>query len=109
MLATHALSASLSLLLEVGMKNVENELEKKVDHLIQQLEAHPRVNIISAREKERRAGIVTFTHTSLSSLELYQQLMEKQIICANRGGGVRLSPHFYTPAAIIDKAIAAIP
>ena len=109
MLATHALSASLSLLLEVGMKNIEKELEKNVDHLIRQLEAHPQVTIISAREKERRAGIVTFTHASLSSPELYHQLMEKQIICANRGGGVRFSPHFYTPTNIIDKAVAAIP
>jgi selenocysteine lyase/cysteine desulfurase len=109
MLAAHALSASLSLLLEVGMPTIESELQRKVDHLIQQLDAHPQVNIISARDKERRAGIVTFTHSSLSSSKLYQQLMEKQIICANRGGGVRFSPHFYTPTTIIDKAVTAIP
>ena len=109
MLASHALSASLSLLLEVGMKTIERELESRVEHLIQKLDDHPNVTVISAREKERRAGIVTFVHASLSGLELYQLLMGKQVICANRGGGVRFSPHFYTPIEVIDKAIAAIP
>ncbi|MBV1871233.1 MAG: aminotransferase class V-fold PLP-dependent enzyme [Gammaproteobacteria bacterium] len=109
MLATHALSASLSLILEVGMEAIARELEAKMNHLTQQLDAHPNINIISAKEKQRRAGIVTFTHTSLGSTELYQLLMKKHVICANRGGGVRFSPHFYTPLEVMDKAISLIP
>ncbi|EDN65024.1 hypothetical protein BGP_6245 [Beggiatoa sp. PS] len=39
---------------------------------------------------------------------MYQQLREQGIICAQRGGGIRLSPHFYTPPEKLDQAIQLI-
>jgi cysteine desulfurase / selenocysteine lyase len=32
-------------------------------------------------------------------------LMENNIICAHRMGGIRFSPHFYTSQEKIDKAL----
>ena len=34
-----------------------------------------------------------------------RELMDKKIMCAERGGGVRFSPHFYTDAERIEKAL----
>ncbi|MBV1874287.1 MAG: aminotransferase class V-fold PLP-dependent enzyme [Gammaproteobacteria bacterium] len=109
MLAIHALSASLSLLLETGIETIYQQLEEKIDHLISVLSDNPLIQITSATEKHRRAGIVTFEHTQIPSAELYKQLMGKQVICAHRGGGVRFSPHFYTSTKILDRAASLLP
>jgi selenocysteine lyase/cysteine desulfurase len=61
--------------------------------------------ILSAQDKDKRSGIVTFSHPSINSEELYKHLMSNQILCAYRGGGVRFSPHFYTSRSSIDRAI----
>jgi len=109
MLSIHALSASLSLLLEVGIEQVHRQLDENISYLIKKLQAHPHIDIISTQQRERRAGIVTFKHRTLDSNNLYQVLMTKHVICAHRGGGIRFSPHFYTPKNVIDRAINAIP
>ena len=31
--------------------------------------------------------------------------MARQVLCAQRGGGLRFSPHFYTPMADLDRAM----
>ena len=38
----------------------------------------------------------------------FQQLKAEQIVCALRGGGVRLSPHFYTRPEVIEQTLAVI-
>jgi cysteine desulfurase/selenocysteine lyase len=37
--------------------------------------------------------------------QLYDWLHEHHIICALRGGGVRFSPHCYTPRAQLQRAV----
>jgi hypothetical protein len=37
---------------------------------------------------------------------LHARLRERGVVCAARGGGVRFSPHFYTPLVQIDRALA---
>jgi selenocysteine lyase/cysteine desulfurase len=105
MLGIHALHASLGLLLEIGIDNIEQALSAKVDYLIEQLEAIEGVRILSPKARDIRAGIVTFTAVQKESSELYAELMKQKVICANRGGGVRFSPHFYTPNESMDRAI----
>ena len=36
------------------------------------------------------------------------RLWADNVICAQRGGGVRFSPHFYTPRQQLEKAVAAV-
>ncbi|HBZ99729.1 MAG TPA: aminotransferase, partial [Pseudomonas sp.] len=31
-----------------------------------------------------------------------------QVVCALRGGGIRFSPHFYTPQRVIDETLALL-
>jgi len=108
LMAVHALSASVSLLLEIGMEKVEETLNQKVEYLLAKLSERPEITILSAQAPERRAGIVTFIHADIPSAKLYSHLKSSQVICAQRGGGVRFSPHFYTPLAALDRAMSLI-
>jgi selenocysteine lyase/cysteine desulfurase len=108
MLGAYALNASLSLLEEVGMAQVERFIDEHVSYLIEQLSARPDIKVISPKDPARRAGIVTFKHRAISSPQLHEQLMANQVICAHRGGGIRFSPHFYTPREKLDSAFALL-
>lgn len=108
LLAVHALSASLSLLLEIGMNNVEKMLDERTAHLLSKLADMPDITLLSAQAPERRAGIVTFQHKQIPTAKLYAQLKSNKVICAPRGGGIRFSPHFYTPFSALDKALSLV-
>lgn len=108
MLGAMGLEASLSLLEEVGMDQVGVALEERVAHLTTELRAMAGVQLLSPTEPARRAGIVTFSLDDWDNQALFEHLKVEQIVCALRGGGVRLSPHFYTPKTIIEQTLAVI-
>lgn len=108
MLATMALEASLSLLEEVGMEKVEQGLSERIDHLQRELSAMQGVKLLSPVEPLRRAGILTFRIDGWDNQALFERLKSEQIVCAQRGGGIRLSPHFYTRAEIIEQTLSII-
>ncbi|MFP5427827.1 MAG: aminotransferase class V-fold PLP-dependent enzyme [Gammaproteobacteria bacterium] len=108
MLGACALDASLSLLEEVGMDSVAQLLQLRIEQLLEGLSAIPGVMLLSPREPGRRGGIVTFTIDGHDSGLVFQQLSEQRVICTKRGGGVRLSPHFYTPEWVIDETLRHI-
>jgi len=105
MLGIHALSASLSLLLEVGMDSVESRLRKNVQTLLNGLKCINNLTFHSPIQTDFRAGIVTFSISGIDNATLLKGLFEKEVICASRGGGIRFSPHFYTPEDKLLKAI----
>ncbi len=108
LVATHALSASLSLLADVGMVQVEQGVLDKRLALAEGLRALQGVELLSRDAPDRCSGIVTFRHPKLDPNALYEQLRSRGIVCARRGGGVRFSPHFYTPVARLERALAAV-
>ena len=105
MLGIHALSASLSLLLEIGMDTVEQRVLEHSRRLCAEIGAAPRLRLLSDPDDERRSGIVLFRHDRLPSADLYARLMQAGVICAARGGGVRFSPHFYTGGDSLRRAV----
>lgn len=105
MLGIHALSASLSLIEEIGINNVSNNIINNVSYIIDNIEDIPSLEFISPIEKPDYAGIVTFKIEGLDMPGLYSKLMKNKVICANRAGGIRFSPHFYTSQNIIDKSL----
>ena len=111
MLGIHALNASLSLLEEVGMDLVERELLARSARLIDLIDADDRLQLVTPREQLRHAGIVTFRVSTLDAAghaELWRKLMGRGVICANRAGGIRFSPHFYTPFEKIEDAFEVV-
>lgn len=108
LLGAMALEASLSLLEEVGIVAVGQALAERIDHLQQELAAMPGVALLSPTAPARRAGILTFRIDGLDNPTLFQHLKKEQIVCALRGGGIRLSPHFYTQAEVIEQSLAVV-
>lgn len=104
LLGAHALEASLSLLLEHGMETVAAGIAERVDRLIELIDAHG-LELLSPREPARRAGIVTLRIPGVDQQTLYKGLMERGLMCAARGGGIRFSPHFYTPMEHLERAL----
>jgi len=109
MLGIHALSASISLLLEIGISTVEAQILQRSAHITDHLRARNNITLLSVPEEKRRGGIVTFKHTRQPVESLYKLLTDNQVACAMRGGGIRFSPHFYTPMEKIQRALDLLP
>ena len=105
MLGVQALSASLSLLLETGMDVVEHQLLDNSRHLVAEIKATKNLQILSNIDEGCFAGIVLFQHRHIAAGQLYTRLMEKGVVCAARGKGLRFSPHFYTSKDKISEAV----
>ncbi|QQN50918.1 aminotransferase class V-fold PLP-dependent enzyme [Stutzerimonas balearica] len=108
MLGAVALEASLSLLEEVGMHQVAASLNERMEWLRAGLRQLPGIELLSPAQPERSAGIVTFRLAGSANQALFEQLRAEQVVCALRGGGIRLSPHFYTPAEVIEDTLALL-
>lgn len=103
-LGIHALEASLSLIEDLGPRRIAAAIAERVDHVIDRIDDLG-LELLSPRAAERRAGIVTFRVPGIDADHLYRRLMERRVLCAQRGGGIRFSPHFYTPIAVLDRAM----
>jgi len=108
LLGATALEASLSLLEEVGMVAVGKALEERVQWLQDGLNAQPGVYLHSPLNPARRAGILTFSLAGWEASALFAHLKAEQVVCAQRGGGIRLSPHFYTEPRVIDETLVLL-
>ena len=107
-LAQHALSASLELLLSIGIERVGAQLQQRVAYLTQALETVAGARLLSPQSPARRSGIVTFAIEGVDHQRLYRALMQAGVICAQRGGGIRWSPHFYTTNETLDRAVSQL-
>ena len=107
MLSIHALSASLSLLLEVGMNTVANNLIERGQHVIDKVQQSPSLTLLTKPDAQGN-NIIVFKPTKHDTNELFDYLTSQQVVCAKRGGGIRFSPHFYTPFSVIDRAFTLI-
>ncbi|MEK1907981.1 MAG: aminotransferase class V-fold PLP-dependent enzyme, partial [Pseudomonas sp.] len=108
MLGAMALEASLSLLEEVGMNTVAARVEERMLHLQQGLQGIHGANLHSPLLAARRAGILTFSLDGWDNQVLFARLKAEQVICAQRGAGIRFSPHFYTDHAVIDQTLVLL-
>jgi selenocysteine lyase/cysteine desulfurase len=108
MLCIHALSASLSLLLETGMERIEAQVLEKSAYLLNAVDKSEHLDLLSKRHPPLQSGIVVFKHQTVSNEVLYQYLQENGVVCAMRGGGIRFSPHFYNTFEEIDRALELV-
>jgi len=108
MLGIHALSASLSLIEEIGIDNISRIIINNSSYIIDNINNIDGLEFISPTVQPHFAGIVTFNINAKDMSQLYSKLMKNNVICANRAGGIRFSPHFYTSKKIIDKGIEVL-
>ena len=105
MLGIHALSASVSLLTEIGMEEVQRRVLENTALLFDSLGDIPGIRFLTPAAQACHAGIVNFTIDDVDMAGVHRELLQRQVICVYRGGGLRFSPHFYTPAENISKAV----
>ena len=109
MLGIHAFSASLSLLLEIGMETIEKKVLANATYLMDAIKSHRCLQLLTTEKLTLQSGIVLFKHNHMSKEKLYAYLQEQHVVCAMRGEGIRFSAHFYNSTEELDKVIALIP
>lgn len=90
-----AMHASIGLLHDVGMPQVEALIEANSRVLSAGLADIPGVELLRRFDPQRVSGIVSFRPLNKNPVEILKALKQRQLSCALRGGGIRLSPHFY--------------
>jgi selenocysteine lyase/cysteine desulfurase len=64
--------------------------------------------LYTAQNPDRHAGIVSFRPLQEEVADLHKRLQSQNVVCAVRGGALRLSPHFYTPPRQLDQVLALL-
>lgn len=105
MVGIHGLEASMALLESHGMAAVEQAVLEHTGWLMRQVDARPDFQLLSDRREARRSGMVTFCVPSVDAGRLFERLTEAGVQCALRGGGIRFSPHYYTPQEELERVM----
>jgi selenocysteine lyase/cysteine desulfurase len=106
MTGIHALHASLSLIDEVGMPEIERLVDENSQFIIDFfMQRQSQYQLLTPTAAHQRAGIITFLPLAETSESLFAQLSQQHVACALRGGGIRFSPHFYTPRKKLFTAL----
>ncbi len=100
------LGAAVELLLEVGIEDIERRVLDLGDRIIEEADKRG-FETLTPRERQERGGNVTFR--GRFDLEAVRNgLREKGIMVNVRGGGLRVSPHFYNIESDIEKLFEAV-
>ena len=109
LIGAYALNAALSLLEEVGMEQVERNVMKNTQYIIDYISNNfKNAHCITPTTPDRHAGIVSFALQNVDTNRLLSALREKGVICTNRSGFLRLSPHFYNSQTQLQSALETI-
>jgi selenocysteine lyase/cysteine desulfurase len=103
MLGAHALLASLDLLLGMGIEEVFAHIEENTQAIVEQVRSR-KFELLSPDQPTLRAGIINFRVPGADTRKLQQGLMQQRVVCAERAGGIRFSPHFHNTHGQIEEA-----
>ena len=96
---------AMKMLLTYGIENVEMEILKVTDHLIEAVK-DSEFELQTPEDPRCRSGIVNFKIDKPE--EVVEKLSGKAIIVSARSHGIRVSPHFYNTEEEIDNLIDEI-
>ena len=97
---------SIALLEEVGIDTVRTRILSLVDRMVDGLKRNTSVQVKSSLEESSRSGIVSLACRDPESLA--QRLLQRGVVVSVRGGGLRISPHFYNTEGEIDKLVSEL-
>lgn len=98
------LRAAIEFLLEIGVENIAPKVQALGDRIDEGARRRG-YEVMVERTPETGAGIVSFKKEGTDSAAIVARLKENRITAADRGGRVRLSPHFYLEFEEIDRAL----
>lgn len=106
----YGLSASLSLLMDIGLDTVWARVDTLCEYLRGRLNEKG-YTVVTPNGAAERSGIVAFDAPEGSPplSETVAQLEAKRIIIAQRMGHLRISPHFYNSHEQLDAVVDALP
>lgn len=108
MVGTVGLAAAIQLLCDAGIERIANHLLALGTHLAQALRSSGCELLLLSEEPRHRSGITSFRHPDTPSEVLVAELERQHIVCANRNGWVRCSPHLYNTFEEVDRLTAAV-
>jgi len=108
MAGIYGFGAALDLLMEIGIKVIEQRIMNLTGYLINQLQ-NKDYRILSSVESSERSGIVVFEGNKHSAQELYKKLGHANVITSLMGEAIRVSPHFYNAEEEMDRLIECLP
>ncbi|MBA4068210.1 MAG: aminotransferase [Isosphaera sp.] len=101
-----ALGASLELLLDAGIGNVEARVRHLTDYLCDKAVSRG-WEVYSSRRDGEWSGIVSLTRPGLAAGEAVRRCLAAGVVVRDRGGRVRVSPHAYNTEGDIDRFLDA--
>ena len=104
------LNAAMTMLLELGVDNIAQELLRKRAWLVPALQSKGYSVLSADAAPENASGIVTFFKPGANLTELHQKLLDAGIVTSlrmDRAGQryIRLSPHFYNTDAELNRML----
>ena len=104
-LGVRAFAASLSLINEIGLPDIERRILNNTALIREIIDKSVNLEAIYTDNASKLSGIVTFRHKNHLPARLFKSLREQNIMCAERGGGIRFSPHVYNTEQEIITAL----
>lgn len=94
-----AIGAAVDYFTKIGLERIQNRVLELTDFAIRGLEKMG-LEVLSPKQAEHRSGIVV---CKIKNAErVWRLLLRDKIYVSLRGGGIRLSPHFYNSFSEID-------
>jgi len=87
------LGAALDLLFEVGIENIEERVLELGDEIFKEAEIR-NYRMLTPKNRMERGGSITFSG-NFDPERMKDALLEAGVMVNVRGGGIRVSPHFY--------------
>jgi selenocysteine lyase/cysteine desulfurase len=106
LLGIMGLGAAVDLLIEIGVENIAERVLSLGDSIIGHLDRRG-FELLTSRPREERGGGITF-RGNFDPLVLRDRLREMNVLVNVRGGGLRVSPHFYNTEQEIATLFQAI-
>jgi selenocysteine lyase/cysteine desulfurase len=97
-----AFNASMELLLSIGMDRIWERVRRLTERILEKAGENG-FEVLSPPHPEERSGIVTFRVPGADNGALWKAMHNRKAICSPRGGGIRVSPHFYNTPEEIDR------
>ena len=104
----YGLRACLDVIEKAGIDTIEARVLMLTDQLVAGLK-EKRYQVISSRRPKEKSGIVVLRHPDAAAEEIHRKLYAEKIVGAVRGGGYRLSPHFYNTEEEVDRVLDVLP
>jgi cysteine desulfurase/selenocysteine lyase len=100
------LGAAVALLFEVGIEQIEQRVLDLGDLILREAERRG-CRCLTPRARQERGGNITLTG-NFDPAAMRDALREKKIMVNARGGGIRISPHFYNTGEDIERLFSTL-